>query len=134
MIILFMKKYTKLFALMGVALLVGACQDDDNILDKPALPGDEIVFGATAYFKNGEPQTRTVYGDAVGDQIEVKVTEIDSMGRVNLSHRVLIPGHENDVDNGGNAGRGPRRDGGAPRRDGNRGPRRDNNGPRHDRH
>ena len=70
----------------------------------------------------------------VGDQIEVKVTEIDSMGRVNLSHRVLIPGHENDVDNGGNAGRGPRRDGGAPRRDGNRGPRRDNNGPRHDRH
>ena len=63
----------------------------------------------------------------VGDQIEVKVTEIDSMGRVNLSHRVLIPGHENDVDNGGNAGRGPRRDG-------NRGPRRDNNGPRHDRH
>lgn len=72
MIILFMKKYTKLFALMGVALLVGACQDDDNILDKPALPGDEIVFGATAYFKNGEPQTRTVYGDAVGDQIEVR--------------------------------------------------------------
>ena len=62
----------------------------------------------------------------VGDQIEVKVTEIDSMGRVNLSHRVLIPGHENDVDNGGNAGRGPRRDGGAPRRDGNRGPRREN--------
>lgn len=72
MIILFMKKYTKLFALMGVALLVGACQNDNLIPEAPALPGDEIVFGATAYFKNGEPQTRTVYGDIVGDQIEVR--------------------------------------------------------------
>lgn len=72
MIILFMKKYTKLFALMGVALLVGACQNDNLIPEAPVLPGDEIVFGATAYFENGEPQTRTVYGDVVGDKIEVR--------------------------------------------------------------
>lgn len=72
MITLLMKKYTKLFALMGFALLAGACQNDNLIPEAPALPGDEIVFGATAYFENGEPQTRTVYGDIAGDQIEVR--------------------------------------------------------------
>lgn len=72
MITLLMKKYTKLFALMGVALLAGACQNDNLIPEAPALPGDEIVFGATAYFENGEPQTRTVYGDIAGNQIEVR--------------------------------------------------------------
>ena len=76
MIILFMKKYTKLFALMGVALLVGACQEDDNILNKPALPGDEIVFGATGYLESGDKSTRTIYGDvyedSYGKHIQVK--------------------------------------------------------------
>ena len=72
MITLLMKKYTKLFALMGFALLAGACQNDNLIPEAPALPGDEIVFGATAYFENGEPQTRTVYGDIAGDNIEVR--------------------------------------------------------------
>ena len=72
MITLLMKKYTKLFALMGFALLTGACQNDNLIPEAPALPGDEIVFGATAYFENGEPQTRTVYGDVAGNQIEVR--------------------------------------------------------------
>ena len=76
MIILFMKKYTKLFALMGVALLVGACQEDDNILNKPALPGDEIVFGATGYLESGDKGTRTIYGDvyedSYGKHIQVK--------------------------------------------------------------
>ena len=76
MIILFMKKYTKLFALMGVALLVGACQEDDNILNKPAFPGDEIVFGATGYLESGDKGTRTIYGDvyedSYGKHIQVK--------------------------------------------------------------
>ena len=94
MIILFMKKYTKLFALMGVALLAGACQEDDNILDKPALPGDEIVFGANAYFENGEPQTRTEYGDIVGNQIEVLwVPGVDRMD-IACPQAVGAPDHQ----------------------------------------
>lgn len=66
-----MNKYIKLFALAGASFLLGACQEElvpENIV----VPGDEIQFGANAYFENGEPQTRTEYGDIVGDQIEVR--------------------------------------------------------------
>ena len=76
MIILFMKKYTKLFALMGVALLAGACQNDNLIPEAPALPGDDIVFGATGYLESGDKGTRTIYGDVYedlyGKHIQVK--------------------------------------------------------------
>ena len=50
---------------------MGACQEElvpENIV----VPGDEIQFGANAYFENGEPQTRTEYGDIEGNQIEVR--------------------------------------------------------------
>lgn len=62
----------------------------------------------------------------VGDTLEVKVLEIDNMGRVNLSHKELLPPPDpSEVQEGSNAGydrpRGPRppRDGrgGPPRRD-----------------
>jgi polyribonucleotide nucleotidyltransferase len=44
----------------------------------------------------------------IGDQLDVKVTEIDSMGRINLSRRALL---EPVGGNGsGDEGRGPRRD------------------------
>ncbi len=57
----------------------------------------------------------------VGDEIEVKISEIDSMGRVNLSHKAMIPKPEGvgDFDN-----RGPRNHGGFDRNRGN------GNGPR----
>lgn len=79
-----MNKYTKFLALMSFALVMSACQDDNIISVAPALPGDEIVFGATAYLENGDPQTRTVYGDVYGDSygkyIQVKwVSETDRM-------------------------------------------------------
>lgn len=66
-----MNKYIKLFALAGATFLLGACQEElvpENIV----VPGDEIQFGANAYFENGEPQTRTEYGDIQGNQIEVR--------------------------------------------------------------
>ena len=66
-----MNKYIKLFALAGASFLLGACQEElvpENIV----VPGDEIQFGANAYFENGEPQTRTEYGEIVGDRIEVR--------------------------------------------------------------
>lgn len=80
----------------------------------------------------------------IGDLINVKVAEIDDMGRVNLTALGLNPDHQRinnpvptegpsgggrfgDRDRGrGGGGRGPRRDGGGRGRDGGgRGPRRD---------
>ncbi len=55
----------------------------------------------------------------IGDELEVKVVEIDHMGRINLSHKVLIPKPE-----GGTYDDRPR----------DRGPRRDDHGGRHARH
>lgn len=96
----------------------------------------------------------------VGDEIRVRVEEIDSLGRINLTRRGLWTeeemtppegyaeqggdeerprrsfGDRNDRGDRGDRGprrddRGPRRDDRGPRRD-DRGPRRDDRGPRHD--
>lgn len=66
-----MNKYIKLFALAGATFLLGACQEELGLESGAITPGNEILFGANAYFENGEPQTRTQYGDIVGNQIEV---------------------------------------------------------------
>lgn len=68
---LVMNKYIKLFALAGATFLLGACQEELGLESGAITPGNEILFGANAYFENGEPQTRTQYGDIVGNQIEV---------------------------------------------------------------
>lgn len=47
------------------------CSEDDLVVKKPAVPGSEVQFGATAYMSNGNG-TRTAYGDAVGNQIELR--------------------------------------------------------------
>ncbi|MDQ7815354.1 MAG: polyribonucleotide nucleotidyltransferase [Patescibacteria group bacterium] len=74
----------------------------------------------------------------VGDMVTVKVYEIDSMGRVNLSIKRASPDYkESDRDCQPLRSNGPRREGNGgrgfdrgPRRDGfDRGPRRDGNGP-----
>ena len=71
-----MNKYTKFLALMSFALVMSACQDDNLIPEAPALPGDEIVFGATGYLESGDKGTRTIYGDVYedlyGKHIQVK--------------------------------------------------------------
>lgn len=66
-----MNKYIKLFALAGATFLLGACQEELGLESGAITPGNEILFGANAYFENGEPQTRTEYGDIQGNQIEV---------------------------------------------------------------
>lgn len=59
-----MNKYTKLFALLGTAFLLGSCQEDSLLQSEGPLSGNEIRFGATAHFKNGNSSTtRTEYGD-----------------------------------------------------------------------
>ena len=58
----------------------------------------------------------------VGDQLEVKVIEVDRMGRINLSHKALMPGAQNQTE-GQDGGVRPMQDRG-PRPGGfNRGPR-----------
>ena len=54
------------------------CSEDDLVVKKPAIPGSEVQFGATAYMSNGNG-TRTVYGDAVGNQIELRWVEGDKI-------------------------------------------------------
>jgi polyribonucleotide nucleotidyltransferase len=48
----------------------------------------------------------------VGDPLDVKVTGIDSMGRINLSHRALLEPNGGDSGDGGPRDRGPRDRGG----------------------
>jgi polyribonucleotide nucleotidyltransferase len=61
----------------------------------------------------------------IGDELEVKVVEIDHMGRINLSHKILLPRPE-----GGTIDERPR----PPRDGGHGGPRRDNGGRHFARH
>ncbi len=59
-----------------------------------------------------------------GDEVEVKVLEVDRMGKVRLSRKVLLPPPPGGVPpSSGGGDRGPRREGG-----GDRGPRRDGGG------
>ena len=58
-----MNKYTKMFALVGATLLLGACQEDTLVPESVVVPGNEIQFGASAHFQAGDEETRTVYGD-----------------------------------------------------------------------
>lgn len=68
-----MKKYTKLYVLLGVVALMGACQENDLVFEGiEVIPGNEILFGATAHFENGDlSSTRTEYGDIVNNKVEV---------------------------------------------------------------
>jgi polyribonucleotide nucleotidyltransferase len=65
----------------------------------------------------------------VGDRLDVKVTGIDSMGRINLSHRALLEPNGGASDGGDFRGGAPRREsGGPPRREGSGPPRREGGG------
>jgi polyribonucleotide nucleotidyltransferase len=64
----------------------------------------------------------------IGDELDVKVMEVDEKGRLNLSHKATLPGASQDDDGGGRRGGGGFGGGG----DRGRGPRppRDFDGPR----
>ena len=89
-----MSKYIKFFALAGAALLLGACQEDLGLETGTITPGNEILFGANAYFENGEPQTRTEYGDIVGNQIEVLWVPGEDRVDIACPQAVGAPGHQ----------------------------------------
>lgn len=56
------------------------CSEDDLVVKKPAIPGSEVQFGATAYMSNGN-STRTEYGDAdaTKGKIELRWVEGDKI-------------------------------------------------------
>ena len=69
-----MKRYSKIawVALLFSGLAFTACQDELGSESIKIVPGDEIQFGATAHFENGNSgSTRTEYGDISGNKIEV---------------------------------------------------------------
>lgn len=71
-----MKNYIKLYALLAMALFVGACDDELNIGENNTnatpttiVPGGDIFFGASAKKKSAEKKDkRTVYGDPFFDK------------------------------------------------------------------
>lgn len=89
-----MSKYIKFFALAGAALLLGACQEDLGLETGTITPGNEILFGANAYFENGEPQTRTEYGDIQGNRIEVLWVPGEDRMDIACPQAVGAPGHQ----------------------------------------
>lgn len=74
-----MKRYNKivLSALLFSGFAFTACQDESGFESIKIVPGEEIIFGATAHFEDGNSaNTRTIYGNEVTDdegkgQIEV---------------------------------------------------------------
>ena len=56
------------------------CSEDDLVVKKPAIPGSEVQFGATAYMSNGNG-TRTAYGDAdaTNGKIELRWVKDDKI-------------------------------------------------------
>ena len=70
----------------------------------------------------------------VGDEIEVKIVEIDAQGRINLSRKALLPGGEDSGgdDRGHRGGGGPRGGGGFRERSQHSGPPRSHDAPRFD--
>lgn len=89
-----MSKYIKFFALAGAALLLGACQEDLGLETGTITPGNEILFGANAYFENGEPQTRTEYGDIEGNKIEILWVSGEDRMDIACPQAVGAPGHQ----------------------------------------
>lgn len=71
----------KLFAVMALAsVALISCQNDDYEFEnnRPAKPGDEIVFGGTMEYKSTRTDvTRTVYGDKGSTGTEIKWYEGD---------------------------------------------------------
>ncbi len=89
------------------------------------LPGKEglVHISQLSYQRVGKVEDVV----QVGDTLRVKVVEIDSMGRVNLSHKELLPRPEGYEPMAAAGGHGPHRDGNRPpRRGGSSGPRQGN--------
>lgn len=99
-------------ALLGAAALVAGCSDDDFGKHRPAVQGDEVHFGASAYFEQAPTRSsRTEYGDIANGQVELKWVADDKIdiacpqataGRRKAAYKVVktsIIGDKNSADN-----------------------------------
>lgn len=72
-------KFSALFCAM--TFLVTSCSQDAMFepepVQKPAVAGDEIIFGSRAGFENGNPDTRTIYSGEVYQSNGVNFERID---------------------------------------------------------
>lgn len=72
-------KFSALFCAM--TLLVTSCSQDAMFepepVQKPAVAGDEIIFGSRAGFENGNPDTRTIYSGEIYQSNGVNFERID---------------------------------------------------------
>jgi polyribonucleotide nucleotidyltransferase len=79
------------------------------------LPGKEGLVHISELANHRVPTVEDVVN--IGDELQVLVTEIDRMGRVNLSHRALLEPAEDGHEGEGGEGAPPRNgDGGGERR------------------
>lgn len=60
-------------SLLGAVALMAGCTDDDFGKRRPAVQGDEVHFGASAYFEQAPTRSsRTEYGDIANGMVELK--------------------------------------------------------------
>lgn len=60
-------------SLLGAVALMAGCTDDDFGKRRPAVQGDEVHFGASAYFEQAPTRSsRTEYGDIASGKVELK--------------------------------------------------------------
>lgn len=80
-----MNRYMKLYALLSVVCLLGACHDDFGNEGVKVVPGQEIQFGATAHFEDGNSTTRTIYGDISSDGTKVEVNWVSGQDHIEIA-------------------------------------------------
>ncbi len=78
-----MKRINILWVIASLSLFITGCSEDDlvKVNEVPAKTGDEIIFGASASFEDGNPQSRTVYGEK-GNGYQIINWETGDMVRI----------------------------------------------------
>lgn len=84
-----MSKYNKLYTALGVLLLMTACQDENFFTYSPVTIGDEVQFGASAYFDVAGGNTRTEYGNIKNGKVALNWVEGDDIEIVSPQSSVL---------------------------------------------
>ena len=87
-----MKKYIKLYALLAMALFVGACEDELGNSFEPVqiVSGEEIIFGASYRSASADKApadrtTRTAYGETNADKSWIEINWIAGYDRMQIA-------------------------------------------------
>ena len=87
-----MKKYIKIYALLAMALFVGACEDELGNSFEPVqiVSGEEIIFGASYRSASADKApadrtTRTAYGETNADKNWIEINWIPGYDRMQIA-------------------------------------------------